>query len=139
MRTYDYIWKIATGQGAYQTFVSMKTSWRRLSSSSSEDVFEMSSRHIGQNEHIRLSHTSSGDVLLKTNIFVLTIRLEDVFETFSRRLAKASPRHVQDIFKMFLRHLQDILPRPLQCVFKTSSRRLQDVFKTFWRHLQDVL
>ena len=74
-----------------------------------EDVFPLrlsstSSRRLDQVEYVRLSLTSSEDVLVKTNIFVLAIRLQDVLKTFSRRL-----RHV----------------------FKTSSRRLQDVFKTF--------
>ena len=57
------------------------------------------------------------DVLIKTNIFVLVIRLQDVFKTFWRRL-------------------QGILPRCLQNVFKTSSRRLA---KTSSIHLQNVL
>ena len=64
---------------------------------------------------IRLQKTSSRrlqDVLVKTNIFVLAIRLQDVFKTFSRRL---------------------------QDVFKTSSKRLQDLFKASSRRLQDVL
>ena len=118
----------------------MKTSWRRLG-----DVFclclqrRTSWRRLDQGEYVRLSLTSSEDVLVKTNIFVLAIRLQDVFKTFSRRL--------QDVFKTSSRRLQDVLPRCLQDVFKTSSRRLaktssrhlQDVFKTSSRHLQDVL
>ena len=87
-----------------QTFVLMKTSWRRL-----EDVFRL-----------RLRKTYSRciqNVLVKTNIFVLSIRLQDVFKTSSR-------------------NLQDVLPRCLQDVFKTSSRLLAN---TSWRHLQDVL
>ena len=56
------------------------------------------------------------DVLFKTNIFVLAIRLQDVFKTSSKRL-------------------QDFLKN----VFKTYSRRLQEVLKTPSRHLQDVL
>ena len=63
------------------------------------------------------------DVLVKTNIFVLVVRLQDVCKTSSRRL-------------------QDVLQKRLQDIFKTSSRRLQNVFKTSWktssRHLQDV-
>ena len=68
-----------------QTFVSMKTSWRRLSSSSSEDVLiktnmfalalrlqKTSSRRLGQDQYIRLVHTSSR-------------RLQDIFKTFWRR------------------------------------------------------
>ena len=45
------------------------------------------------------------DVLVKTNIFVLAIRLQDFFKTFSRRL-------------------QDVLQKGLQAIFKTSSRRI---------------
>ena len=60
------------------------------------------------------------DVLVKTNIFVLDIRLQDVFKTFSRRL-------------------QVVLKTSCQEVFKTSSRRLekrlQDIFKTFSRRI----
>ena len=87
---------------------------------------------------IRLQKMSSRclqDVLVKTNIFILAIRLQDVFKTSSRRVAKTSSRLLQDFFK-----------RSCQNVFKTSSRRLQDVFKTSSRclakmssiHLQDV-
>ena len=86
-----------------QTFVLIKTSWRRL-----EDAFRL-----------RLQKTSwrhLEDVLVKINIFVLAIRLQDVFKTSSRRLAKTSSRHLQDVFKTFSRRLQD--------VFKTSSRRI---------------
>ena len=39
------------------------------------------------------------DVLVKTNIFVLGICLQDVFKTFSRRLAKTSSRRLQNVFK----------------------------------------
>ena len=95
----------------------------------------MSSRPLDQDDYIRLSHTSSEEVLVKTNIFVLAICLQHVFKTFSRRLEKTSSRH-----------LQDVLPTALQSIFKTSSRRvaktssrhLQDVFKTFLRRLQDI-
>ena len=112
-------------QTSQQTFVLMKTSWRRLSSLSSEDVLiktnmfalalrlqKTSSRRLGQDQYIRLGYTSSR-------------RLQDVFKTSSRRLAKTSSRH-----------LQDVLPRRLQDVFKTSSRH---VANTSWRHFQDVL
>ena len=60
----------------------LKISWRRLSSSASEDVFKTSSRCLDQDEYSRLMHTSSEDVLIKTNIFVLAIRLQDIFKTF---------------------------------------------------------
>ena len=100
-----------------QTFVLMKTSWRRLdqdeyvrlSLTSSEDVFKTSSRRLGQDQYIRLGHTSSR-------------RLQNVFKTSSRRLQivfKTSSRRLQDVVKTFWRHLQD--------VFKTSSTRLAKI------------
>ena len=81
-----------------QTFILMKTSWRRI-----EDVIclclqKMSSRRLDQDEHIRLSHAPSRrrqDVLVKTNIFVLVTR----FKTSSRRLRKTSSRHLQEKFQ----------------------------------------
>ena len=97
-----------------------------------EDVFRLrlqktSSGRLDQDEYIyqliHLQKTSSRclqDLLTKTNIFVLVIRL-------------------QDVFKMFLRHLQDVLQKRLQYVFKTPSRRFEDVFKTSSRHLQNIL
>ena len=101
-----------------------------------EDVLETSWR--------RISSSSSEDVLIKTNIFVLAIRLQGVFKTFSKRLAKTSSRHLQDVSKTFLQwwRLQDIFKTSCQDIFKSSSKRLQDVcknvFKTFSRRLQDV-
>ena len=110
-----------------QTFVLMKTSWRRLSSSSSEDVFKTSSRRLDQDEYVRLSLTSSEDVFKTSWSRPIYSSWLYVFKTSSRRL--------QDVFKTSSRHLQDVLPRRLQNVFKTSSRRLA---KTSSRHLQDV-
>ena len=89
----------------------LKTSLRRLSSSSSEDVFKTSSRRLDQDEYVRLSLTSS----------------EDVFKTSSRRLGQdqyirlgyTSSRRFQDVFKTSSRRLQDLLQRYLQDVFKT--------------------
>ena len=99
-----------------QTFALMKTSWRRLWSSSSEDFFKTSSRRLDQDEYIRLTHTSSEDVfktssrrLHQVNVFVLVIRLQDVFKMFWKRL--------QDVFKTSSRHFQDDI--------KTISRRYQ--------------
>ena len=86
--------------------------WRRL-----EDVFKTSfvfvfRRRLDQDEYFRLSLTSSEessrrlqDVLVKTNIFVLAIRLQDVFKTSSRRF--------EDVFKTSSRRLA-----------KMSSRRI---------------
>ena len=80
----------------------LKTLLRRLSSSSSEDVFKTSSRRLEQDEYVRLTLTSSEDVLVQTNVLVLAIRLQDVFEVFSRRLAKTSSRR---LVKTSSRHL----------------------------------
>ena len=101
----------------------LKTFWRRLSSSSSEDVF------IKTNIFALLVRLQ--DVLIKTNIFVLAICLQDVFRTFSRRL--------QGMFKTSSKRLQNLLQKCLQDIFKTSSRCFENVFKTSSRHLQDVL
>ena len=96
-----------------------------------------SSRRLGKDQYICLSHASSRC-------------LQDVFKTSSRRLQSVLQKRLQDIFKKSSRrfedvfersstHLQDVLPRRLQDVlkniFKTSSRCLQDVLQ---RYLQDV-
>ena len=76
---------------------------------------------------IRLQKTSSKllqDVLVRTNIFVLSIRLQDVFKPFSRRL--------QDVFKT---SCYNVFKRSCNNVFKTSSRRLA---KTSSRRIQNV-
>ena len=85
----------------------LKTSWRHLLSSCSDNVLKTSWRRLDQNEYIQ-------DTLIKTNIFALAIRLQDVFKT-----------SYQDVFKMSSRRLA-----------KTSSWNLQDVLQ---RCLEDVL
>ena len=105
-----------------QTFVLMKTSWRRNSSSSSEE---------GKSNRFALG---------KSNRFVLAMRLQDVFKTSSKRLEDVLQKHLLDIFKTSSRHLQDVLQRCLQDVFKTYHHvklflltSLWDVFNTFLR------
>ena len=132
----------------------MKTSWRRLSSSSTKDVFKTSwSRRIYW-PYSCVFRRRLQDVLIKTNIFLSVIRLQDVllrrlqnvFKTSCKKRLQeilTSARRFQNIFKTSSRHLQDVLLRRFQdvlkksCknVFKTSSRRLQDVLKTSSRHL----
>ena len=77
------------------------------------------------------------DVLVKTNIFVLAIRLQDVFKTFSRRLEDVFQKRLQDILKTSLRRLEKISSRYFQDVslsstvlVNKSSRRIQLVSKT---------
>ena len=93
-----------------QTFVLIKTSWRRLSSSSSEDVFMTSSISLDEDQ-----------------IIVLVRRLQHVFKTSSRRLQdvfKTSSRHLQNLFKTFWRPLTKTSSRSL---VKISSRCFQEV------------
>ena len=102
------------------------------------------------------------DVLVKTNIFPLVIRLQrtfskrlqKVFKTSSRRVAKMSSKHLRDVFKTSCQNVlkapskrvQDVLQRCLYDILKTFSRRiiklncscstvlrLRDVFNTFSR------
>ena len=108
----------------------MKTSWRRL-----KDVFR-----LHQDKFVRLSLTSSQDVLVKTNIFVLAIRLQDVFKTSCKNVFKTSSRRLQDVLKTFSRHLQVVLQRYLQEVFKMYHQvklfvltRLWEAFNMFLR------
>ena len=119
-----------------------KTSWWDLFSSSSEEVLKTSSRRLDQDKFIHLSHSSSEDVLFKTNMLALLIRLQYVFKTYgfktysrrlknvfktsSRRLAKTS---CQDISS---KHLQSVLQKRLQDIFKTPCK---DAFKVFWRRI----
>ena len=129
----------------------MKTSWRRLLSSSSEDAFKTSSRRPDQGEYIRLTHASSENVF-KTSSRRLdqdqyirpghtsSRRLQDVFKTSSRCLQDVLQKRLQDIetssrrlAKMFSRGIQKIFKASCKNVFKTSPRHLQDVFKTYYQ------
>ena len=87
-----------------------------------DDVFKMSwSRRICSPKPYVFRRRLQ-DVLVKTNIFALAIRLQDVFKMFWRRLQnffKTSSRRLQDVLKTSLIHLQDVLQRYLQDVFKT--------------------
>ena len=75
------------------------------------------------------------DALIKTNIFTLVIRLQDVFKTCSRRLPKTSSRRFEDTFKTSSRHLAKTSSRCLQTVFKTPSWRLAKISS---RCFQDI-
>ena len=109
-------------ESSQQTFVLMKTSWRRLD----------------EEEYILINHTSSGQDQYICLIHTSSRRLQDVFKTPCQNVFKTSSRHFQDVFKTF--------SRPLQDVFKTSSKRLQDmsqirledIFKKFWRRIIKV-
>ena len=104
-----------------------KTSWSRPKYSLYSYVFR---RHLQ-------------DVIVKINIFILVIHLQDVFNTSCKNVFKTSCQDVfktfSNVFKTSSRHLAETSSRHVQNVFKTSSRHLQDVFETSSRHLQDVL
>ena len=114
-----------------QTFVLMKSSWKRL-----EDVFHLRLQNVfktsgsrqkcsPQDENVQDVFKTSfypfsrrlQDVLVKTNIFVLAIRL-----------TKTSSRCLQNVFKTSWktssRHFQDIFKTPCKDIFKRFSRRI---------------
>ena len=98
-------------------------------------LMKMSLRRLYQDEYIRLSHTPSEDVLIKTNILVLVIRFHKVFKTYCKSVFKTPLRCLEDVLKISWRNLQDIFDTSWQDVFKASSRRIA---KMSSRHLQDV-
>ena len=117
--------------------------------SSSEDVLKTSSSRRIYSPNSFVFRRRLQDILIKTNIIILVIRLQDVFKTSSRHLQdffKTFSRHLQDIFKTFWRRLQDVLQRSLQDVSKTYHQvklflltRFQNGFKTYSKRFWDVL
>ena len=86
-----------------------------------------SSRRLGQDQYIRLGHTSSGSI-------------QDIFETFSKLLQNVFKTSLRGLAKTTSRHLQDVLKRYFQELFKTYHQvklflftSLRDVFNTFLR------
>ena len=92
----------------------------------------------------KMSSRRLQDVLIKTNIFVLAIRLqyvlrkrfEDIFKTCSRRLQDVLQNRLRDIFKMFCKDVFKALSRRVINLnyswsynFKTSSRCIRNVFE----------
>ena len=117
------------------------SSWRRL-----EDVLKTSfvfvfRRRLDQDEYVRLSLTSSEDVLKTSWSRPIYLSWPYVFKTSSRRfqdLFKTSSRRFEDVFKMSSRHLQEVLQRYLQDVFKAYHQANlfyltcpREVFNTF--------
>ena len=111
-----------------QLFWLNESRWRPANIRLDEDVFrrhlqETSSRCLDQDKYIHLSHRSSENVFVKTNISVLALCLQDVYKTSSRRPQDVLQKCLQDIFKTSCKN-----------VFKTSLRH----WKSFWRSLQDI-
>ena len=106
---------------AQQTFVLMKTSWIRLWSSSSEDVFKTSwSRRIYL-PYSCLQKTSSSRPTYSSWSYVF----------------KTSSRHLQDIFKAFWKRLQDVFKTYYQ-VKVSLVTQFQDIFETCSKCFWDV-
>ena len=90
----------------------MKTSWRRF-----QDVFKTSwSRQIySPNSYVFRRRLQ--DVLIKTNIIVLVIRLQDIFKTFCK-----------DLFKTFSKR---IIRLKCSCYHVFKMTRIQRVSETY--------
>ena len=97
----------------------MKTSWRRLSSSSSEDVFKTSSRRLDQDEYVHLSLTFSEDIFKTSWSRPIYLSWPYVFKTSSGRL--------QDVLKTSARCLRDVFKTYSRLPWKISSRRFQGI------------
>ena len=106
------IWVDEIADVTQQTFILMKTSWRRL-----EDVFRL-----------RLQKTSSSRWIYSLYSYVFRRRLQDVLQKRHQDILKTPSRRSQEVFNTSSRHLQDVLLRRFQDVFKTTSRHLQDLF-----------
>ena len=118
-----------------QKFVLMKTSWRRLSSSSSEDILKTSSRRLDQDEYVRLSLTSSEDVFKTSWSRPIYSPWPYIFKTSSRSFQDVFKTSCQYVLKTFSRRLPYVLQKRLQNIFKTSSRHFAKISS---RRLQDV-
>ena len=127
-----YIW----GNFYFDIIVFTQHTWVLMKASfvffclSSEEVF----RRLHQDEHIRLSHTSSADVFKMSWTIQYSSWLY-VFKTSSKPLQGVSrclldilKRPCWDVFKTSSKRLQEVLQKRLQDIFKTSCK---DVFKTF--------
>ena len=110
-----------------------KTSWWRQISSYQSYIFR---RRLGQDQYIRLVHTSSSRLQeVPRRLQEVPRRLKDTFKTSSRRLAITSSRRFQDVFKTSCKNFFKTSWWYLQDVFKTSSKY---VLKTSSRHFEDV-
>ena len=67
------------------------------------------------------------DVLVKTNMFVLAIRLQDVFKTSCKNVFKTSSRRLQDVLQ---RYLQDVFKayHQVNLFYLTRSREVFNMF-----------
>ena len=126
----------------------MKTSWRRISSSFSEDLLRQLQDALIKNEYIHFGHTSPEEVfktssrcIIRFKLILLT-HLQDVLKTSLRPLAKMSSRHLQDVVKKSLRRLPDV-SSSLNCscyhFFNTYWGSFQHLFNTFPRRTVKII
>ena len=107
-----------SAQGFLRTNIDCWVNWTLLNRNQLWMAYSEFANEISQQTFV-LMKTSSRclqDVLVKTNIFFLSIRLQNVFKTFSRRLQDIFTTPCQDVFKTSRKY-----------VLKTSSRRFEDV------------
>ena len=127
----SYIWKL--GESWYRSFTNFATNIVIRIDYSEDMLLEKIPAYIPLDEDVLeasivfVCRRRIQDALVKTNIFVMAILLQDVFKTFSRRFSKKSSRRFQDVFKTSWKN-----------AFKTSSRCLQDVFQTSSRSLAEM-
>ena len=86
----------------------LKTSWRRLSSSSSEGVFKASSSRRIYSPYSYAFRRRLQDVLKTSWSRAIYSSWSYIFKTPSRRLAKMSSKRLQDVFKTPSRRFQDV-------------------------------
>ena len=103
----------------------------------------MSCRGLEETSHVFVFRRRLQSVLIKTNILVLIMHLQDVFKTFSRCLSKTSSRHLEDVLQKSLQDIFETSWRRFDDVLNTSSRRLckiswRRLCKMWSKHLQDV-
>ena len=88
----------------------------------------------------RLLSSSSEDVLTKTNIFGLLVRLQKTSSGSLHDALRSRPIYSSwpYVFKMSSGRLQNVFKASSRRLAKTSSRHLQVVFKTFSRRLRNA-
>ena len=114
----------------------IKTSCIPTNTRLDEDVLKTSS-----STRIYSPYTSSEDVLIKLNILVLVIRLQDILLRRIQNVFKTSLRRFEDVFKTSSTHFENVFKtssRCLQNVFRISSRRIIILVNTFSRYLRDI-
>ena len=101
--------------------------------------------HLGEDIFCLRVRKTSSKGWSKRNVFLLTIRLQDIFKTFSRRPQNVFKTSFRNVFKAPSINFKTFRRRPTYesssqtILVNTSSKRGQDVFKTystsFWERL----